>query len=169
MLKKSSATSTWVPGGAAQGEAARISPASGHHPKAPLGPRGAADEGEPAHRGDGRQGLPPKTQGGDAQQVGFGGQLAGGVAPQAQGHLLRGHADPVVHHPDEPAAAFLHHHRDGASPGVQGVLHQLLDRRRRADDDFPGGDFGGHLGVKDTDAAHGFPLALRVCLVYHVP
>ena len=55
------------------------------------------------------------------------------------------------------------------SPGVQGVFHQLLDRRRRADDDFAGGDLGGHLGVKDTDAAHGFSLALRVCLVYHVP
>ena len=144
-------------------------PGASHHLKAPRGPRGAADEAEPAHRGDGGQGLPPKTQAGDGQQVGLGGQLAGGVAPEAQGHLGGRHAGPVVHHPDEPAAAFLHHHRDGAGPGVQGVLHQFLDRRRRADDDLPGGDFGRHLGVQDTDAAHGFPLAIGLGLVYHVP
>ena len=36
------------------------------------------------------QGLAPEAQGGDVQQIGFGGQLAGGVAHQAQGGILAG-------------------------------------------------------------------------------
>ncbi len=52
----------------------------GHHPVARCGVRRATAEGEVAHRGDGGQGLAPKPQGIDAQQVGFRGELAGGVA-----------------------------------------------------------------------------------------
>jgi hypothetical protein len=62
------------------------------------------------------------------------------VALERQGEFLRPHAAAVVADRDEAPPAVAERNGNGARPSVEGVLHQLLDHRRRALDDLAGGD-----------------------------
>ena len=77
------------------------------------------------------------------------------MAQERQVDLLRGHADPVVGHPDELAARVLQLHGDGARPGVDRVLHQLLDHRGRPLHDLARGDLVHEVIGQPVDPAHG--------------
>ncbi len=103
---------------------------------------------EPAYRGDGGQGLPRKPRLEIDNRSASAASLLVAWRLRLRGNLGGRHAGPVVHHPDEPAAAFLHHHRDGRGPAASRAFSTSSLTRRRADDDLPGGDFGRHLGVK---------------------
>ena len=92
------------------------------------------------HRGDAGQRLAAKAHGGDARQVRLAANLAGGMALEGQGNVLPGHALAVVADPDEGRAVALHQHRDLACAGIEGVVHQLLDHRRRPLHHLAGGD-----------------------------
>jgi hypothetical protein len=144
-------------GAAATWESLEV-PALGHHPETAFGPRRPGQNFQTAHLGDAGQGLSPKTQGGDAQQIFFPADFAGGVAQERQGGLFRGHAPAVVHHPEEAPPPFLDLHGDVPGPGVQGVFHQLLYHRPRPGDHFPRGDERRGLGLQDLNAPHLFPL-----------
>ena len=100
-----------------------------------------------ADGGDGRQSLTPEAQGADPAQVLGGAQLAGGVAEERGGQLLRGDAAAVVRHPDEAHAAPLELHRHGGAMGVDGIFHQFLHHAGRPFDDLTGGDEVRHVGI----------------------
>ena len=53
----------------------------------------------------------------------------------------------VVGNPDEAHAAVLDLHGQGVRPGVDSVLHELLDHRRGPLHHLAGGDQIGHVGI----------------------
>src|SRR5690606_9423536 len=67
----------------------------------------------------------------------------------------------IVAHPHQAHAAFLEVDVDPARAGIEGVLDQLLDHRRRAFDDFAGGDLVDE-GVGKLADAQGTALARRI-------
>ena len=77
------------------------------------------------------------------------------MAQEREVDLFRGHADPVVGHPDELAARVLQLHGDGARPGVDRVFHQLLDHRGRPLHDLARGDLVHEVIRQPVDPAHG--------------
>ena len=76
---------------------------------------------------------------GDAQQIVLG-QFRGAVPLDRQDQLFRGHATAIVRDRDQMLAAFLHAHIDARGSGIDRVLDQFLDRRRRPLDDFARGN-----------------------------
>ena len=58
-----------------------------------------------------------------------------------------GDAAAVVGNPDEAHAAVLDLHGQGVRPGVDSVLHELLDHRRGPLHHLAGGDQIGHVGI----------------------
>ena len=100
----------------------------------------ARSQREPADRGDRGQRLAAEAERGHGFQVVERGDLAGGVARHRQRQLVRGDAAAVVADADQAHAAFLQIDVDAAGAGVERVLDQLLDHRRRAFDDLAGGD-----------------------------
>ncbi len=103
------------------------------HPQRPavVTTGGAGGQAEARHRGDRWQGLSPETELFDADQISLG-QLRGCMPFQRQPHAFGVHAVAVVFDPDQRLAAFAQQDRDPLGPGVDGVLHQLLDHARRA-------------------------------------
>ena len=128
-------------GGPRRAPPAHLAPLHAHRPGGRQGGR-AAGQLQVGDRGDAGQGLAPEAQGAHAVQVVERLQLARGVAQHGQLQLLGGDPAAVVADADQaqPATLNLHPHR--RRPGVQGVLHQLLDHRRRAFHHLPGGDLG---------------------------
>ena len=125
------------------------------HHRAPLqgegGPqillRRAGEQLDAGDGGDGRQSLPPEAQGADGLQIVLGAQFAGGVAEEGGLRLGGGDAAAVVGNPDEAHAAVLDLHSQGVRPGVDSVLHELLDHRRGPLHHLAGGDQIGHVGI----------------------
>src|SRR5262249_52983574 len=106
-----------------------------------VGPaRRAGLQGDLGDAADGGQGLAPKPQGADAEEVLGAGQLAGGVAGEGERQVVRLDAAAVIDHPDEVGAAPLDVDVDAAAAGVDGVFQQLLDDAGRPLDDLAGGD-----------------------------
>ena len=71
------------------------------------------------------------------------------VVPQNAGAVV---GDP---HVGDTAVLDLHRQRSGT--GVDGVLHQFLDDRRRPFDDFAGGNEVRDVFRQDIDLRHGAP------------
>ena len=115
---------------------------------------GLGEQIHPGHRSDGRQGLPPEAQGVDAFQIPLPFYLAGGMAEESGGGVLRLHAAAVVGDPDIGDAALADLHRHSIGPGVQSVFQQLLHHRRRTLHHLPGGDHVGHLGSQNGNFTH---------------
>ena len=90
---------------------------------------------------------PPEAQGADGLQIVLGAQFAGGVAEKGGLRLGGGDAAAVVGNPDEAHAAVLDLHGQGVRPGVDSVLHELLDHRRGPLHHLAGGDQIGHVGI----------------------
>ena len=119
-----------------------------------------AGRGAPVHRGleleardrrDRGERLAAEAEGVDADQVRRVADLAGGVPLQGEARVLRGHPFTVVAHADEGLTAVFQLHPHGARAGVERVLDQLLDDRRRPLDHLARGDLVGHRGRQDGD------------------
>ena len=98
---------------------------------------------EMRHRGNTWQRLAPEPERRDRRQVLEPADLAGSVPLECEHGLVRGHAFTVVFDPDEPLAAELDCDGDPCRPGIERVLHQLLDDRRRPLDHLAGRDLVG--------------------------
>ena len=128
------------PGAAGRGRRAHRALGAGIDRQAhPLPLGGARGEGEPRDRADRGQGLAAKAERADPGEVAVG-ELRGGVALDGERQILRPHADPVVDDADQAPPATLDRHLDAAGAGIDGVLHQLLDRGGRPLDHLACGD-----------------------------
>ncbi len=112
----------------------------------------ARGQGQARHRCDGRQRLAAEPHRRQRDKVVERAQLRGGVAHQRHARLVAGHAGAVVEHADQVAAAALDLHRHLARPGVERVLHQLLDHRGRPLHHLTGCDLIDHMIRQDLDA-----------------
>ncbi len=95
---------------------------------------------KPRHRGDRRQRLAAKAERRDRLEVVSGRDLRRRVARHRERQVLARDAAAVVGDADALDAAVLEVDVDLRGAGVERVLEQLLQRRRRPLDDFAGGD-----------------------------
>ena len=121
----------------------------------PAGVRGrrAADAAHPADRGDARERFTAESERADAHDVGGRGDLAGGVALEGQRQVAEGHAVAVVIDRQRGQAAVLQSDRNLPGAGVEAVLDELLDDRRRTLDHLAGGDAVDRGAVEHPDPA----------------
>ena len=117
-------------------------------------PARAAGEAQPADAGERGQRLTAEAQRGDPDQLVVV-ELRSGVALDRQGQLVGRHADPVVGHRDQRPPARGHLDPDARRAGIDRVLDQLLDRRRRPLDHLAGSDPIDHARWQRTDGRHG--------------
>ena len=106
---------------------------------------------EARHRRDRGQRLAAEPERPYADQVGGLADLARGVARQRQLGVRPAHPRTVVAHPDQALPAVLDLDPDRARTGVERVLDQLLDDRRRSLDHLARGDLVGDLGCEHGD------------------
>ena len=97
-------------------------------------------ERQPRDGEDRGQRLPAEPERADRVEVGLRPELGRRMPLQRQQAVLGRHPAPVVRHRDELAPGAPHRDLDAGRAGVQAVLDQLLDDRRRALDDLPGRD-----------------------------
>jgi hypothetical protein len=107
------------------------------------------------HDGDGGQGLPAETVGGDVLEVVQRTKLRSGVALEGQLRIRPAHTPTIVAHPNEPGSTLLHVQVDAPGSGVESVLHQLLDDGGRPFDDLAGRDLVDEILGKTLDRAQG--------------
>ena len=136
---KRSRASTRAPTGAAQGSIALFLPSSTTSFKPVGAPVRAGADFEPRHRGDRGQRLAAEAEGRDRGQVAVG-NFRRRVPLDAQSEIRFVHAAPVVDDADQPSPAGLDRDLDRLRPGVERVLDQFLDRRRRPLDHLARGD-----------------------------
>jgi hypothetical protein len=149
VLKNSSLTSTVVPVARAAGRSSPLRHRAGRRWPG----RGAREQVQLGHRGDGRQRLAAKAHGGHRFQVGSAADLAGGVAPQRDRQFLARDAGAVVLDRDQPHAAGQQAHRDLGGAGVQRVVDQFAHHRRGALHHLAGGDLADQLVGQVADGA----------------
>jgi hypothetical protein len=99
--------------------------------------------------GDRRQGFAAEAERTDGEQVVDRVQLGGRMSLNSQRHLRRRNPFTVVGDLDQASPSPFDAHPDRVRPGVQGVLHQLLDDRCRPLDHFPGGNRRGNFRRQD--------------------
>ena len=139
VAKKRSRTSTRVPGGCAAGLGSPLAPPSISRLQAVSAPAGREVMVKRLHRGDRGQRLAAEAQGADVGQIVVG-QLRRAVPLDRELQLVGRHADAVVDHRDEGAAALLQGDGDAVRAGIDRVLDQLLHGAGRTLDDLAGGD-----------------------------
>ena len=100
----------------------------------------AGFERDLGHGGDRGEGLAAETIGQDVLEIFGRGDLAGGVAREAEHGFVGRHAAAVVDDLDEGLAGVGHGHQDAFGAGVDGIFHQLLDHRGGAGDHLACGD-----------------------------
>ncbi len=110
---------------------------------------------EARHRCDRRQRLAAKAERADAFEILERGDLARRMRGDRERKVIRLDAGAVVAHADQPRAAGFDIDLDAPSAGIEAVLDELLDDRRRPFDDLAGGDLVDELGGQLTDARHG--------------
>ena len=108
---------------------------------------------EPRHRGDRGQRLAAEAESGDLHEIAVG-QFRRRVPLDGKREIGFVHAPPVVDDPDEPPSASLDRDFDRLRAGVERVLDQFLDRRRRPLDHLARGDAVDGQGV-ETANRHG--------------
>ena len=113
----------------------------------------AREQGELGHRIDGRQGFAPKAHGHDRFEVVQIADLAGGVAFQGGGQLVRRDAATVVLDGNQAGAATHQAQRDAACARVHGVVHQLAHHRGRALNHLACGDLADQFIGEFADGA----------------
>src|ERR1700737_1893503 len=127
-------------------------PTHANHPTRALGSPGRGTAAvNTRNSGDAGQRLSPEPQRLDPDQVGNGAELGRGVSHEGQGEVLGLDAGPVVDYQDALQPSAIDLDRNAPRPGVDAVLNQLLDDRRRPLDDFAGGDSVGDHLVKAGD------------------
>ena len=117
--------------------------------------RGPRDHLHPRNRGDARQRLAAEPERAHRLEVLDAADLAGGMAGERERQLGGRDAGPVVTHPDQLGAAALDLDLDRTRAGVEAVLDQFLDHRRRALDHLAGRDLVDELLGQDTDGHRG--------------
>jgi len=148
-----------------------LAPVTRHLPAA-VGLGGAGLQQQTRHGGDARQRLAAKTEAGHALQIVQGADLAGGMARQCQCQVFAVDAAAVVAHPHQASSAVFDVDFDPCGAGVETVLQQFLEHRRRPLDDFAGGDLIYQLGIERMDSCHVAPrsaCASRNALWYPQP
>jgi hypothetical protein len=103
------------------------------------------------NRRDAGKRLAPEAKRPDRLEVGERPDLARRVALKGQRELLGGNPGAVVDDPDQVAAGAPDLDRDPVGAGVEGVLDQLFDNRRRPLHNLAGGDRIGDLGRQRSD------------------
>jgi len=103
-------------------------------------------------RGDARQGLATKAQGGHRFQVRQAGDLAGGMATQGQDQVLPEDTGAIVPDPQELDTTLLQLDLDAVRPRVQAVLDQFLDHGGGTLHHFARGDLVDQLSRQGADA-----------------
>ena len=106
---------------------------------------GARAQHEVRHRRDARQRLAAEAERADRAEIVRRRDLARRVPLDRQPRVLRLHPLAVVFDADQLLAAELDRDRDARGAGVDRVLDQLLDDRRRPLDDLAGGDLVGEV------------------------
>ena len=101
---------------------------------------GAGGEGEAGDGGDGGEGFAAKAEGGDAFDVGFVFNFAGGVSFEAEQGLVAGHAMSVVDEGDGAGAAAFDLYFDEGAAGIDGIFEALFYDGGGTFDDFTGGN-----------------------------
>ena len=104
-----------------------------------------------ADRGNGVQRLAAEAQRAHGAQVIGAGDFARGVALEGKIDLGGGNAAAVVAHAHQAQAALARLDANLRRAGVDGIVQQLFDHRRRTFDDFAGGDLSGYLRVQNLD------------------
>ena len=114
----------------------------------------ARADGEACDGGDAGDGLAAESEGGDVEDVGLGGDLAGGMRIEAEQGVVGVHALAVVGDRDGAASAVLD--RDGDLPcaRVERILHELLHDGRGAFHDLARRDLVADLVAQLPDLAH---------------
>ncbi len=115
-----------------------------------VAPAHPAGERQPRDAGDRRQRLAAEAERGDRRQVAVG-QFRRRVALDREPQLGRGHAAAIVGNRQEVGTAAGELDGDGARPGVDRILDEFLERRRRPLDDFAGGDLVDELVGQAAD------------------
>ena len=87
----------------------------------------------------------------DAVEVGRDADLAGRVAMHREPRVVGRHALAVVLDANQRPAALLDGHGDPACAGIERVLDEFLDDRRRPLDHLAGRDLVGERGRQDLD------------------
>jgi hypothetical protein len=118
----------------------------------------ARGDAETADRGDRRQRFAAKAERGDRFEIVERRDLAGGMALHRQQQFLRGDTTAIVAYPDQAHAAVFKIDVDALRAGIDRVFDQFLDHRRRALDDFAGGDLIDE-GVGKLADGHGDEMA----------
>ena len=109
------------------------------------------------HPRDGRnagQGLPAEAHGREREQVVRRTQFGCRMPTEAGFGIRRRHPAAVIGYNDAVAARILQLDHDAARTGIEGILHQFLDHRRRPLHHLTGGDLVGHVFGQPAD--HGF-------------
>ena len=149
-----SVTSIRVPGGAEAGRTGPFTPASTTMADPVAASARPGGDRQPRHRPDGGQRLAAKAEGRDGEQVAVR-ELRGGMPLDREFQIPGAHAASVVDDPDQPAAARLDGDLDGAGAGIDRVLDQFLDGRRRTLDHLARSDAVDEDGIEAADVAHG--------------
>ena len=138
----------------------------GRHPGRPVGQHGSTldldfppgvgllfpgAQPEPGYRGDRGQRFAPEPERADGGQVIHRFDLAGGVTFEGEPRVLGAHPDAVVAHPDLGLPRALDAYGNVRGPGIDRVLDQLADHRRRPLDHLPGSDLVGHRRRQPMD------------------
>ena len=89
-----------------------------------------------------------------ALEIVEGAELRGRVAVEREHHVVAVHPGAVVVDRDPSLAAGVERDRDARGAGVERVLDQLLDHRRRTLDDLAGGDLAHQPVVEESDLRH---------------
>ncbi len=114
----------------------------------------AAGDRQARHRGDGSQGLATEPHGDHRFQILEARDLARGVACERERQLLARDAGTIVLDLDALGAAGIELHRDRLRAGIDRVLEQFLEHRRRALDHLAGGDLADQELRQNADGAH---------------
>ena len=115
---------------------------------------GAGDQLYPGNGRDRGQGFSAKAQGGNREQIVARAQLGGSVPFERQQRIIAHHAAAIIGNAYELASSALHADHDAGGAGVEGILQQLFDHRRRPVNYFAGRDLIGHLVGQYVDTAH---------------
>jgi hypothetical protein len=100
---------------------------------------------------DGRQRLTAEAERHDRLEIIERRNLAGGMALHREGELACRHAAAIIAHADQRAAALFDVDLDARCPGIETVLDQFLDHRRRALDDLAGRDLVDQFTGEESD------------------
>ena len=116
---------------------------------------GLPASGKNRHPGDRpytRQGLAPKSQGGNGTKLAIIQQLGGGMALKTEQNVILIHADTVIHYTNQTGTASFYLDINPTGSGIQRIFQQLLDHRSRPFHHLTGRNLVGKMFRKNTNS-----------------